>query len=130
MEKLPFVFKNVVRRAYFDLLKEFARKEGLGVDFDHYKEDIFIYTGFLDASYVVAIIDSHSSFGEPSDLTNENTPRGLNGRTYDGLKMIIKHPRFRDRIEKIAENMQRSLEEDVIVEDSFSSKLRLEEYEK
>ncbi len=130
MKRLPFVFKNVVRRAYFDLLKEFARKEWLGVDFDHYKEDIFIHTGFLDSSVVVAIIDSHSSFGEPSDLTNETTPRGLNGRTYDGLKIIIKHPRFRDRIEKIAENMRRSLEEDVIIEESSDLKINMDSYER
>jgi hypothetical protein len=131
MKKVPFVFKNVVRKAYFNLLKEFARKEGLGVDFDHYKEDILIYTHYLGPSIVVTIIDSHSSWGEPDDLTNENTPRGLNGRTYDGLKIIIKYPMFKHKIEKFVDNMKRSLEEDVVVvEDAFDYKIRLEDYEK
>lgn len=130
MQRLPFVFKNAVRKAYFDLLKEFAGKEGLGVDFDHYKEDIFIYSHFLGPSVVVAIIDSHSSWGEPSDLTNEITPRGLNGRTYDGLKIIIKYPMFKYKIEQFVDNIKRSLEEDVVVEEAFDTNFLLEEYER
>lgn len=116
MEKLPFVFKNTVRKTYFDLLKRFAEKEGLAVDFEHYKDDVIISAGYIRLSSIIAIIDSHSLWGEPDDLTNEYTPIRTTRRKYDGLKIIIKNPRFRLQIEKFADSMKRSLEEDVIVE--------------
>lgn len=118
MEKLPFVFKNAVRNTYFDLLKRFAGEEGLSVDFEHYKDDVIISAGYLRLSSVVAIIDSHSVWGEPDDLTNEYTPMRNTRRTYDGLKIIIKNPRFRPQIEKFADKLKRSLDEEVVIKDS------------
>lgn len=117
MEKLPFVFNNAVRSTYFDLLKRFAGKEGLAVDFEHYKDDVIISAGYLRLQSIIAIIDSHSSWGEPDDLTNEYTPRRTTRRKYDGLKIIVKNPKFRSQIEKFADSVKRSLEEDVIIED-------------
>lgn len=118
MKKVPFAFQNSVRRVYFDLLRRFTEDAGLALDVENYKDDVIISEGFLRSPTVVAIIDSHSSWGEPDGLTNENTPRGINGRTYDGLKIIIKNFRYKDRIEKIANNMKNNLEEEIIVEDA------------
>lgn len=116
MKKVPFAFQNAVRGTYFNLLKKFTGDEGLTLDLDHYGEDVIISCGYLRPPAVVAIIDSHSTWGEPDDLTNEHTPRGLNKRTYNNLKIIVKNYRYRERIEKFADNMRRQLEEDVIVE--------------
>lgn len=88
------------------------------LDLENYKDDVILSVGFLRSPAIVAIIDSHSLWGEPDSLTNENTPRGVNGRTYDGLKIIVKNFRYRDRIKKIVENMKNNLEEDVIVGDA------------
>lgn len=118
MKKVPFAFQNTVRCVYFNLLKRFAEEEGLYLDLENQKEDAIMSTGFLISPTIVAIIDSHSPWGEPDGLTNENTPRGINGRTYDGLKIIVKNFRYRDRIKKIVENMKNNLEEDVIVEET------------
>ena len=114
MAKVPYAFQNAVRNVYFNLLRRFVENEGLTLDLEHHKEDVIISTGYLRSPAVVAIIDSHSQWGEPNDLTNESTPRGLNGRTYEGLKIITKNYRYRQRIENIADNMKKSLEEDVI----------------
>jgi hypothetical protein len=116
MTKVPFVFQSAVRMTYFNLLRRYVEEEGLTLDLEHYDEDVIIYAGFLIPTVIVAVIYSHSKWGEPNDLTNESTPRGLNGRKYDGLQITIKNFRYRQRIEKIAENMKRSLEEDVVVE--------------
>lgn len=118
MKKVPFAFQNTVRKVYFDILRRFTENQGLYLNLVNYKDDVIISTGFLREPAVVAIIDSHSPWGEPDDLTNENTPRGVNGRTYDGLKIIVKNFRYRDRIKKMADNMKNNLEEDVIVEDA------------
>lgn len=115
MKKVPFAFQNTVRKVYFDLLRRFTKDAGLTLDLEYHKDDVIISEGFLRSPAIVAIIDSHSPWGEPDSLTNENTPRGINGRTYDGLKIIIKNFRYRDRIEKIANNMKNNLEEDVII---------------
>lgn len=117
MKKVPFAFQNAVRKVYFDLLRRFVEDQRLILNLENYKEDVILSSGFLREPAVVAIIDSHSPWGEPDDLTNEFTPRGLNTRTYNGLKIIIKNFRYRERIEKIAENMRRNLEEDVIVKE-------------
>lgn len=117
MTKVPFAFQNAVRGTYFNLLRMFVENEGLILDLEHCKEDVIISAGHLGLRAVVAIVDSHSPWGESNDLTNEYTPRGLNGRTYNGLKIVIKNFRYRQRIEKVADNMKRSLEEDVIVEE-------------
>ena len=125
MKKVPFAFQNSVRRVYFDLLKRFTDDQGLCLSLD-YKEDVILSSRFLRDSTVVAIIDSHSPWGETNDLTNESTPRGLNGRTYDGLKILVRDNRYREKIDKIADNMKRNLEEDVIVKEiSDDEKLRI-----
>lgn len=116
MKKVPFAFQNSIRNVYFNLLKRSVEDAGLTLNLGNYKDDVIISCGYLRPPEVVAIIDSHSPWGEPDDLTNEHTPRGLNGRTYDGLKIIIKNLRYRDKIEKFADNMKRQLEEDVTVE--------------
>lgn len=118
MKKVPFAFQSAVRRVYFDLLKRFTEDQGLYLNLENYKEDVIISLGFIRDPVVVAIIDSHSPWGEPNDLTNEDTPRGLNCRTYDGLKIIIGNNRYREKIDKIADDMKRNLEEDVIVKES------------
>lgn len=118
MKKVPFAFQNTVRKVYFDILRRFTEDQGLYLNLVNYKDDVILSTGFLREPAVVAIIDSHSPWGEPDSLTNENTPRGINGRTYDGLKIIVKNFRYRDRIKKIVENMKNNLEEDVIIEDA------------
>lgn len=118
MKKVPFIFQNTVRKVYFDLLRRFTEDTGLTLDLENYKDDVILSVGFLRSPAIVAIIDSHSSWGEPDSLTNENTPRGLNGRTYDGLKIILKNFRYKERIEKIANNMKNNLEEEVIVEEA------------
>ena len=121
MKKVPFAFQSTVRRVYFDLLKRFVEEEGLTLNLENYGEDVIISMGFLRPPAIVATIDSHSSWGEPNDLTNEITPKGLNGRTYDGLKITIKNFRYRERIEKIADNMRRHLAEDVIIEEMYDN---------
>ena len=78
------------------------------MNLENYKDDVILSEGFLRSTAIVAIIDSHSLWGEPDSLTNENTPRGLNGRTYDCLKIVLKNFRYRERIEKIADNMRRN----------------------
>lgn len=118
MKKVPFAFQNAARRVYFDILRRFTEDAGLILNLEYNKEDVILSTGFLREPAVVAIIDSHSSWGEPDGLTNENTPRGINGRTYDGLKIILKNHRYRERIEKIANSMKNNLEEEVTVEDA------------
>lgn len=119
MKKVPFAFQNAVRNAYFNLLRKSIRDQRLTLNLENYKEDVILSEGFLRPPAIVAIIDSHSPWGEPDDLTNEFSPRGLNGRTYYGLKIIIKNFRYREQIEKIADNMKRNLEEDVIVKEMF-----------
>ncbi len=116
MKKVPLAFKNTVRKVYFDLMGRLLEEENLTLDLEHYKDDAIVHAGYLIHPEVVAIIDSHSSWGEPDDLTNEFTPRGLNGRRYDGLKIIIRNNRFRNKIEKFVNNMRRQLDEDVDIE--------------
>ncbi len=117
MKKVPLAFKNTVRKVYFDLMRRILEEENLTLDLEHYKDDTIVHTGHLIHPEVVAIIYSHSLWGEPDDLTNEFTPRGLNGRKYDGLKIIIKNNRFRNEIEKVVNNMRRQLDEDVVIEE-------------
>ncbi len=117
MKKVPFVFQSATRKVYFDLLKRFIEDQGLRLDLKHYQEDVIIFSSFLRDPLIVATIDSHSPWGEPDDLTNEVTHGGANGRTYDGLKTMIWNNRYREKIDKIADNMKRNLEEDVIVEE-------------
>lgn len=112
MKKVPFAFQNTVRKVYFDLLKRFIEDQGLCLDLEHYAEDAIISSHFLRDTVTIATIYSHSPWGEPNDLTNEST-----SRTYNGLKIIIWNSRYREKIDKIADNMKRHLEEDVIVEE-------------
>lgn len=118
MTGIPFVFKNTIRDSYFNLLKRSVENEGLSLDLGNFKEDVILFMGYLKPSIIVAIVDSHSKWGEPDDLTNEITPRGLNRRTYGGLKIIIVDIRYRRRIEKIADFLKRNLEEDVVIEEA------------
>ena len=118
MKKVPFVFQNSVRNVYFSILRKFIEEEGLTLNLENYDEDVILAEGFLREPAIIATIDSHSSWGAPNDLTNESTPRGLNGRTYDGLKIIIKNNTYRQRIYKIVDNLKRNLAEDVIVKDA------------
>ena len=123
MKKVPLAFQNAVRNIYFDILRKFIEEEGLTLNLENYGEDVILSEGFLRSPAIVAIIDSHSSWGEPNDFTNESTPRGLNGRKYDGLKIIIKDNRYRQRIDKIADNLKRHLAEDVIMSDDEKFKI-------
>lgn len=118
MKKVPFAFQETVRNVYFSLLKRFIEDVGLTLNLENYKEDVILSEGLLRQPEIIAIIDSHSPWGEPNDLTNEITPRGFNGRTYDGLKIIIKNNRYRQQIEKIADNMRRQLGEDVTIKEA------------
>lgn len=115
MKKVPYAFQNAVRGVYFNLLRRFVEDEELVLDLENYKEDAILSNRFLRFDEIVAIIDSHSAWGEPNDFTNENTPRGLNERTYDGLMIILKNEKYRKKINNIVDNMKRQLEEDVIV---------------
>jgi hypothetical protein len=117
MTKVPYAFQNAVRNVYVSLLEAFAKDAGLILDLKHYNEDVIISTGFIRSSEIVAIIRSHSQWGEPDDLTNEYSPRRHNRRIYTGLKIMVKNFRYRQQIEKFADNMRRQLDEDVIVED-------------
>ena len=117
MKKVMFAFQSAVRNVYFNLLRRYVEEEGLTLNLENYKEDVILSEEFLRSPVIVAIIDSHSSWGEPNDLTNEFTPRGPNGRTYDGLKIIIKNNRYRQKIEKIADRLKRNLEEDIIIKE-------------
>lgn len=116
MKKVPYAFQDAVRNVYFNLLKRFVEDEGLSLDLENFDEDAIISPRFLREPIIVAIIDSHSHWGTPGAFTNENTPRGLNERTYNGLKIIIKNNRYKDKIDKIADLSKRWLEEDVIVD--------------
>jgi hypothetical protein len=109
MTKVPFAFQNAVRTVYFDLLSRFIEDEGLSLG-----EDVILDEESFK-SPIVAVIDSHSQWGELNDLTNELTSRGLNNRAYDGLKIVIKDNKYKKQIEKIADNMKRQLAEDVAV---------------
>jgi hypothetical protein len=64
--------------------------------------------------------------GEPDDLTNECASSIQSMRKYNGLKILVKNFRYRQRIgkvadnmivqlEKVADNMKMRLEEDVVV---------------
>lgn len=116
MKKVPFAFQDAVRNVYFELLRKFIEDTGLTLNIEKYKEDVILSEKLVKSPTIVAVIDSHSPWGEPNDLTNELTPRGLNNRTYDGLKIIIKDNRYKQQIEKIADNMRMQLAEDVSVE--------------
>lgn len=104
MKKLPYAFKNTVRSSYFDLLRRIVEREGLILDMEKYREDSILSKG-----------GDHSRWGEPDDLTNEYTPRGLNGRDYDGLKIMINNNKYKQQLEIIGNNMKSQLEEDVVV---------------
>ena len=116
MKKVPYAFQDSVRTVYFNLLKRFVEDEGLSLDLENFDEDAIISPRFLREPKIVAIIDSHSHWGTPDAFTNESTPRGLNERTYNGLKIIIKDNKYKDKIDKIADLAKSWLEEDVIVE--------------
>ena len=118
MTKVPYAFQNAVRNVYLNLLRTFVEDAGLTLDLEYHDEDVIISTGFLRSSEIVAVIDSHSQWGEPDDLTNEYAPRRHNRRVYNGLKIKITNFRYRQQIDKFADNMRRQLGEDVIVEDA------------
>jgi len=117
MTKVPFAFQNAVRNVYFELLEGFVEEVGLTLNLEKYKEDVILSKGLVEPPTIVAIVDSHSPWGEPNDLTNEFSQRGLNNRTYDGLKIVIKDNRYKQQIEKIADNMRRQLAEDVTIKE-------------
>lgn len=110
MKKIPFIFQGAVRDVYFDILTEFIKKEGLTLSLEN-DQDVILSERFYGKPTIVAIIDSHSTWGEPNDLTNEFSPR-----TYDGLKIILKDIIYKQQIDNIADNIKRNLEEEVVVE--------------
>lgn len=65
MKKVPFAFQNAVRNAYFNLLRKSVRDQRLTLNLENYKEDVILSEGFLRPPAIVAIIDSHSPWGEP-----------------------------------------------------------------
>jgi hypothetical protein len=111
MTKIPSVFRNAIRSAYFILLRRFIENEGLTLDLGNFKEDVIVRTGLFVPLVTVAVIESHSKWGKPDDLTVE--PKA---RTYGSLKIVINNLEYQQQIEKIADNMKRSLEEEVVVE--------------
>jgi hypothetical protein len=125
MKKVPYAFQNVVRKVYFDLLRRFIEDEGLILDLENYHEDAILARRHLRSPEIVAIIDSHSPWGTPDAFTNECTPRGLNERMYDELKIIVENSKYREKIEKIADNASRQLEEKVIVKDKCNESLKI-----
>jgi hypothetical protein len=125
MKKVIYAFQNAVRKVYFGLLRRFVEDEGLILDLENYHEDAILATRFLRSSEIVAIIYSHSPWGTPDAFTNEDTPRGLNERTYDELKIVLENSKYREKIEKIADNMSRWLEEKVIVNDKCNEEINI-----
>ncbi len=115
MKKVPFVFQNVVRKRYFEILKIFVEDVDLILEIGNYNKDVIVDRNgriphTVNKLSIVAIIESHSAWGEPDDLTNE----GIN-RKYDGLKIFIQNEDYRNKIEEIADRMKGNLEEDVTV---------------
>ncbi len=111
MNKLPLIFKDVVRKKYFEMLKIFVEDEDLILDIENYKNDVIVdRKNRCILSGVIAIIDSHSVWGEPDNLIIERI-----NRKYDGLKIIFLDEDYRGHAAKIAYKMQRNLEEDVII---------------
>lgn len=118
MKKVPFAFQNAVRNVYFNLLKRFAEDENLILDLENFDEDVIIKKGFLGSTTIIAVIESHSQWGEPDGLTNEYSKKGLNKREYNGLQITVHDNKFRKNINKIADNLKNNLEEDVLVRDN------------
>lgn len=112
MKRVPLVFQNVVRKRYFEIFKIFVIDLNLVLNVVDYKDDVIIDPKLktFSPTGIVAIIESHSAWGEADDLTNERKRR-----TYDGLKIRVTEENYRPYIEKIADNIKRNLEEDVIV---------------
>lgn len=120
MKKIPFVFQNVVRKRYFEIFKIFTADADLILDVDNYEDDVLIDRKYkMSPTGIVAIIESHSVWGEPDDLTNERIIR-----KYDGLKISVVDENYRQRIEQIADNIKRNLQEDVTVR---SCRMRFDE---
>lgn len=111
-KKVPFAFQNAVRKKYFEIFGIFVSDYELILDIDNYKDDVIIdrKNRNFNPTGIVAIIDSHSAWGEADDLTNERI-----NRKYNGLKISVVDNNYRHYIEKIADSMKRNLEEDVII---------------